>query len=182
MPLREEQFLPQNENNYTEAVNQVEHIHIPEGEAASNDRTEIDRLEEPGVIDKAPQENRTRDPIGNTTHSGRSINLRPRMAESTSRRDQGLVAWEVLLVQSDEEDKPMQEQQYELQRRLDNLIAFVASTDQDAMYYHQVMSEPDRKHFQESVQNNDHESNTIGKSSQSKKYLRAQKFWTWCGQ
>ena len=74
---------------------------------------------------------------GNTTCSGRSIKLTPRMAESTSQRDQGLVAWEVLLNQSDEEDK------YELQKRLDNPIAFVASTDQDTMYYHQVMSEPD---------------------------------------
>ena len=55
----------------------------------------------------------------------------------------------------------MQEQQYELQRRVDNPIDFVASTDQDAMYYHQVMSEPDWEHFQESVQKeiNDHKSN-----------------------
>ena len=51
----------------------------------------------------------------------------PRTAESSSQRDQGLVAWEVLLNQSDEEDKPMQEQQYELQNKLDNPIAFVAA-------------------------------------------------------
>ena len=83
------------------------------------------------------------------------------MAESTSQRDQGLVAWEVLLNQSNEVDKPMQEQQYELQRRFDSPIAFVASTNQDTMYYHQAMSEPDQEHFQESVQEeiNDHESN-----------------------
>ena len=41
-PLRE-QSLPQNENNYTEEVNRVEHDHIPEGEAASNDGTQMDQ-------------------------------------------------------------------------------------------------------------------------------------------
>ena len=51
----------------------------------------------------------------------------PRTAESSSQRDQGLVVWEVLLNQSDEEDKPMQEQQYELQNKSDNPIAFVAA-------------------------------------------------------
>ena len=68
---------------------------------------------------------------------------------------------EVLLDQSNEEDNPAQEQQYELQRRLDNPIAFVASTNQDTMYYHQAMSKPDWDHFQESVRKeiNDHESN-----------------------
>ena len=67
----------------------------------------------------------------------------------------------MLLDQSNEEDKPTQNQQYELQRKLDNPIAFVASTNPDRMYYHQVMSEPDWEHFQESVQKkiNDHDSN-----------------------
>ena len=66
-----------------------------------------------------------------------------------------------MLNQSDEEDKPIQEQQYELQRKLDNHIVLVASTDLDTMFYHQVMSEPDQEHFQESAQKeiNDHESN-----------------------
>ena len=162
-PLREEQSLPLNENNCTEAVNQVEHDHIPEGEVVSNEATQVDQLEDPGVIDKVPQENRTREPIGNTTRCERSIKLMERMAESTSQRDHGLVAWEVLLLldQSDEEDKPMQEQQYELQRKLGNPMVFVASTEPDTMYYHQVMSEPSQEHFQESVRKeiNDHESN-----------------------
>ena len=138
-PLREEQSFPKTINNYTEAVNQVKHDHIPEGEAASNDGTQIDQLEDPGVIDKAPQESKTTEPIGNSTCSGRSIKLMPRMAESTSKRDQGLVAWEVLLNQSDEEDKAMQEQQCEMKRRLDSPIACVASTNQDTMYYHQAI-------------------------------------------
>ena len=76
-PLREEQSLPLNEKNCTEAVNQVEHDHIPEGEAASNEGTQIDQSEDPGVIDEVPQENRTREPIRNTTCSGRSIKLCP---------------------------------------------------------------------------------------------------------
>ena len=37
------------------------------------------------------------------------------MAESMVQRDQGIVAWEILLDRSKEEDQPMQEQQYELQ-------------------------------------------------------------------
>ena len=72
----------------------------------------------------------------------------PRMAESTSQRDQGLVPWEVLLDQSNEEDKPTQEKQYQLHRKLDNPIVFVASTNPDTMYYHQAINEPASDHFQ----------------------------------
>ena len=71
------------------------------------------------------------------------------------------MAWEVLLNWSDEEDKPMQEQLYELQLKLDNPIVFMASTDPDTMYYHEAMNQPDWEHFKESVQKeiNDRESN-----------------------
>ena len=36
-PLWEDQSLPLNKNNYTEAVSQREHDHIPEGEAVNNE-------------------------------------------------------------------------------------------------------------------------------------------------
>ena len=61
------------------------------------------------------------------------------MAESTVQREQRLVAWEVLLNQSNDEDIPMQEQQFELQQELDNPITFIATTDPDTMYNHQAM-------------------------------------------
>ena len=108
-----------------------------------------------------PLENTSLDPSGNTTCSGRSVKLTPRMAESMLQRDEGIVAWEILLDQSEEEDQPVQEQQYELQQKLDNPIAFMASTDPDTMYYHQAMKEPNREHFKESVHKKieDHEHN-----------------------
>ena len=115
IPLREEQSLPQDENICSGAANETGHDNAPEDEAVDNREMQINQSEDPRIIDDAPQENNTRGPIGNIMCSGRSIKLTPRMVESTAQRDQRLVAWEVLLDQSNEEDKPMQEHQYELQ-------------------------------------------------------------------
>ena len=40
----------------------------------------------------------------------------------------------------DEEEVPMQEEQYKLQKQLDSPIVFAVSTDPDAMYLHKAMT------------------------------------------
>ena len=55
--------------------------------------------------------------------------------------------WEVLYDQDEVEMKPTQNDQFILQGRLSNTIAFAASADPDIMYYHQAMKEPDHEQF-----------------------------------
>ena len=86
-----------------------------------------------------------------TTRSGRNVRRTQRMEESTQQHEQGLVAWEVLYDQDDVETKPTQNDQFILQGRLSNPIAFAASADPDIMYYHQAMKEPDHEQFKRSV-------------------------------
>ena len=73
------------------------------------------------------------------------------MVESTQQHEQGIVAWEVLYNQDEEEMKPTQNDQFILQGRLSNPIAFATSEDPDIMYYHQAMKEPDHEQFRRSV-------------------------------
>ena len=83
------------------------------------------------------------------------------MEESTQQREQGIVAWEVLYDQAEVETKPTHNDQFILQGRLSNPIAFAASADPDIMYYHQAMKEPDHEQFRQSVQKEiqDHKTN-----------------------
>ena len=83
------------------------------------------------------------------------------MEESTQQCEQGLVAWKVLYNQDDIEMKPTQNDQFILQGRLSNPIAFAASADPDIMYCHQAMREPDHEQFRRSVlkEIQDHETN-----------------------
>ena len=96
-----------------------------------------------------------------TTRSGRNIQRTQWMEESTQQHEQGIVTWEVLYDQDEVEMKPTQNDQFILQRRLSNPIAFAASADPDIMYYHQAMNEPDHEQFRQSVQKEiqDHEMN-----------------------
>ena len=55
------------------------------------------------------------------------------MEENTQQREQGIVTWEVLFDQDDIETKPTQNDQFILQGRLSNRIAFAASADPDIM-------------------------------------------------
>ena len=73
------------------------------------------------------------------------------MEESTQQCEQGIVAWEVLYNQDDIEMKPTQNNQFILQSRLSNHVAFATSANPDIMYYHQAMKEPDHEQFRRSV-------------------------------
>ena len=108
------------------------------------------------------------------------------MEESTQQREQGLVAWEVLYDQDDVETKPTQNDQFILQGRLSNPIAFAASADPDIMYYHQAMKEPDHEQFKRSVlkEIHDHETKqTLGSHTQTKHSPNTKLFdmvWAMC--
>ena len=118
-------------NNQTEtSPNHVHHqqdtvLHGSEGE------TTMDTIPNPSV----------------TTRSGRNIRRTQQMEESAQQHEQGIVACELLYDQDKVETKLTQNDQFILQRRLSNTIAFVASADPDIMYYHRVMNKPDSEQF-----------------------------------
>ena len=60
---------------------------------------------------------------------------------------EGLIAWEVLIDPECMEDKPTQEQQYEIQHQLEKpLSLFAASTDSD-INLHEALQGSDHKEF-----------------------------------
>ena len=73
------------------------------------------------------------------TSSGRVIWNMLHYEQSVSKRSQGLVAWEVLLDQHEQEDAPTTATQYATQRALEDPIAFAASNNPDILYWDQVM-------------------------------------------
>ena len=123
------------DNQRENSPNHVRHqeetvLHDSEGETA------MDTIPNPSVM----------------TRSGRNIRITRRMEESTQLQEQGIVAWEVLYDQDEVERKPTQNDQFILQGRLSNPVAFAASACHDIIYYHQAMKEPDHEQFQQSVQ------------------------------
>ena len=85
------------------------------------------------------------------TCSGRVICNTPRYEQSISQRSQGLVAWEVLLDQDEQEDIPTAATQYTIQKALENPIAFTASDNPDILYWDQAMKAHDQDKFIEAV-------------------------------
>ena len=61
--------------------------------------------------------------------------------------EQGLVAWEILVDQDEQETIPTGKHQYELQVQLAEPIVFAASSDPDILYLHQAMKAPDHTQF-----------------------------------
>ena len=66
-------------------------------------------------------------------------------------RNQGLVAWEVLVDQDEREDVPTVSSQYAIQKALEDPIAFAASSNPDIPYWDQAMKASDRDKFLEAV-------------------------------
>ena len=66
-------------------------------------------------------------------------------------RNQGLVAWEVLVGQDEREDVPTASSQYALQKAFEDPIAFAASSNPDILYWDQAMKASDRDKFLEAV-------------------------------
>ena len=63
-------------------------------------------------------------PMARQSRSGMTIRNTPRYEQSIAQRDQGLVAWEVLLNQDNQEQVPMAASQYKIQKSLENPLAF----------------------------------------------------------
>ena len=78
-------------------------------------------------------------PAARQTCSGRVIWNTPHNKQSISQQSKGLVAWEVLLDQDEQEDIPTAAMQYATQRALEDPIAFAASNNPDILYWDQVM-------------------------------------------
>ena len=85
------------------------------------------------------------------THSSRIIRNIPRYDQSINQRNQGLVAWEVLLDQDDREDVPTAESRYAIQKSMETPMAFAATDNPDILYWDQAMKAHDRDKFIEAV-------------------------------
>ena len=90
-------------------------------------------------------------PTARQTRSGRIVKDTPRYEQTVSQRDQGLVAWEVLLDQDDQEDIPTAESQHAIKKVMENPMVFAAIANPDILYWDQAMKAPDRDKFIEAV-------------------------------
>ncbi|KAL7563769.1 hypothetical protein ACA910_020453 [Epithemia clementina (nom. ined.)] len=102
------------------------------------------------VADAAPPEPAPH-PLEHTTRSGRVIRPPQRYSDGWEPRQQGLVAWEVLVDQDDSEDTPTAAQQYQIQENMVDPIAFATSSDPDVMYLHEALRAHDRRQFLEAM-------------------------------
>ncbi|KAL7563107.1 hypothetical protein ACA910_012291 [Epithemia clementina (nom. ined.)] len=98
-------------------------------------------------------------PTVHQTRSGRVVKPTQRYQEGLEQRRQGLVAWEILMDQEGE-SPPTTAEQFEIQRAMEDPVAFAATADPDTMYLHEAMREPDRDQFMLAMQKeiHDHES------------------------
>ena len=90
-------------------------------------------------------------PAARQTRSGRTIHNTPCYEHSLTQRDQGLLAWEVLLDQDEQEQVLTAAAQYKIQKSLENPLVFAASDNLDILYWDQAMKAPDRAKFIEAV-------------------------------
>ena len=67
--------------------------------------------------------------------SGRVVRNTSRYEQSISQRNQGLVAWEVLLNQDEQENVPTAASQYNISGCLESPLAFTASNNPDILYW-----------------------------------------------
>ena len=86
------------------------------------------------------------------TRSGRTVRNTPQYKQSITQRDQGLVVWEVLLDQDEQEQVPTAASQYKIQKFLENPVVFAASDNPDILYWDQAIEAPDNEKFVEAVQ------------------------------
>ena len=69
-----------------------------------------------------------------------------------NQRNQGLIAWEVLLNQDNREDIPTAESQYAIQKDMENPMAFAATDNPDILYWDKAMKAHDWDKFIKAVQ------------------------------
>ena len=114
-------------------------------------RQEVATSDDPPTVPVTQEPTDQTVPAIRQTRSGRVIRNTPRYDHSVNQRNQGLVAWEVLLDQDDWEDVPTAASQYAIQKTQDNPMAFAAVGNPDILYWDQAMKAPDRDKFIEAV-------------------------------
>ena len=85
------------------------------------------------------------------TRSGRVIKNTSRYDQSMTLRDEGIVAWELLIDQDEQEAHPTAVKQFAAQKAMEDPIAFAATTNPDILYWDQAMKAHDRDKFLEAV-------------------------------
>ena len=85
------------------------------------------------------------------TRSGRVIKNTSRYDQSMTLRDQGIVAWELLIDQDEQEAYPTAATQFAAQKAMEDPIAFAATMNPDILYWDQAMKAHDRDKFLEAV-------------------------------
>ena len=85
------------------------------------------------------------------TRSGWVIKNTPCYNQSVSLHNQGLVAWELLLDQDEQEDNPTATSQFATQKPLEDPMAYAATDNPDILYWDQVMKAHDRDKFIEAI-------------------------------
>ena len=111
----------------------------------------LEEAEPPETLDQHQNTGQPEPAAARQTRSGRTIRNTPRYEQSVAQRDQGLVAWEVLLDQDEQEQVPTAASQYKIQKSLENPLAFAASDNPDILYWDQAMKAPDKAQFVEAV-------------------------------
>ena len=86
-------------------------------------------------------------PAARQMRSARVVRNNPRYEQSISQRNQGLIAWEILLDQDEQENIPTAASQYKIQKALENPLVFAASDNPDILYWDQAMWAHDRDKF-----------------------------------
>ena len=85
------------------------------------------------------------------TRSGRVVRNTACYSEGLTQWEQGIVAWEVLISQDETEDLLMAQTQYEIQKGMQEPVAYMASANPDIMYLHEAMKVPDRDQFKRAM-------------------------------
>ena len=141
----------------------TETVHHPlsEPQTQSEHRQHIEEQANPRVLDPTQQQTQVQEPPSvpvvspelpegtppTSTRSGRAIRPTARYQQSLAQREQGIVAWEILVDQDEQETIPTAKQQYELQMQLAEPLVYAASSDPDILYLHEAMKAPDRAQF-----------------------------------
>ncbi|KAL7564555.1 hypothetical protein ACA910_013956 [Epithemia clementina (nom. ined.)] len=156
-PVAQGKTLPSHVTQTLRATGNLSAPQPPVLEVANEPLPDLPDLEgAPQVAQEAPPEPEPAPepaphPLKRTTRSGRVVQPTERYREGWEQRQQGLVAWEVLVDQDDSEDIPTVSQQFQLQESMVDPLAFATSSDPDVMYLHEALRTPDRRQFLEAM-------------------------------
>ena len=142
--------------------NETVHLPLSGPPTQSEHNQHIEEQANPRVLDPTQQQAQEQEPPSvpvispelheetpptTRTRSGRSVRPTARYQQSLAQRKQGIVAWEILVDQDEQENIPTAKQQYDLQAQLAEPLVYATSSDPDILYLHEAMKAPDRAQF-----------------------------------